>query len=341
MLAFDRPWLLALLLCAAVPFVVRMLRRSGHPRLETTPADPLSLSVDWGLKLAGAAAIVALVLGLAGLHLPGGTVERTGRGAHLVLLIDRSASMDNTFANRRPDGEQESKAAAARRLLLDFLESRPQDRIGVAAFSTSPMLLLPMTNRREAVRGAVSGIDEPGLSQTDVGRGLAMAFSLFGEEAGTASRALLLVSDGAGVIARDVQEFLRAEAAQKASNLYWLYLRSEGSKGIFEPPAPNEIDSPQLRPERHLHLFLQRLGVPYRAFEAENPEAVAEAIEEISTLERRPLIYRERLPRRDLAGLAYGMAAFFLALLCLARLLERPFAAKLPGPLIAGPGGRR
>ena len=341
MLAFDRPWLLALLLCAVIPFVVRMLRSSGHPRLETTPRDPLSLSVDWGLKLTGAAAIVALVLGLAGLHRPGGTLERTGQGAHLVLLIDRSASMDNTFANRRPDGEEESKAAAARRLLLDFLETRLQDRIAVAAFSTSPMLLLPMTNRREAMRGAVSGIAEPGLSQTDVGRGLAMAFSLFEEESGTASRALLLVSDGAGVIAPDVQEFLRAEAARKASNLYWLYLRSEGSKGIFEPPAPNEIDSPQLRPERHLHLFLQRLGVPYRAFEAENPEAVAEAIEEIGTLERRPLIYRERLPRRDLDALAYGAAALFLAVLSFARLIERPLAAKVPRPLIAGPGGRR
>ncbi|WP_119168463.1 vWA domain-containing protein [Algihabitans albus] len=341
MLAFDRPWLLALALCAALPFVVRMLRRSGHPRLDAAPADPLSLAVDGALRLAGATAIFALVLGLAGLHLAGGLAERTGQGAHLVLLIDRSGSMDNTFANRRPDSAQESKAAAARRLLLDFLESRPHDRIGVAAFSTSPMLFLPMTNRREAVRGAVSGIDEPGLSQTDVGRGLAMAFSLFGEDSGGASRALLLVSDGAGVIARDVQRFLQAEATQKAANLYWLYLRSEGSKGIFEPPAADEIDSPQLRPERHLHLFLQRLGVPYRAFEAENPEAVAEAIEEISSLERRPLIYRERVPRRDLSGLAYGAAAACLALLALARLLERPLAARQSRPLIAEPGGKR
>ena len=235
--------------------------------------------------------------------------------------------MDNTFAGGRSDEGSESKAAAARRLLVDFVAQRPHDRIAVVGFSTSPMLFLPMTDHRDAVRAAVNGIDEPGLSQTDVGRGLAMALSQFEDTPATASRAIMLVSDGAAVIAPKVQAILRAEATRKTVSIYWLYLRSDRAKGIFEPVAPGEMDTPQLRPERHLHLFLGELGVPYRAFEAENVEAVADAIAEIDKLEARPLAYEERLPRRDLAPLAFAGAAAALLVLVLARLAERPFTA--------------
>lgn len=325
MLALDRPELLLLLPLAALPLVLRLVKRSGHPQAAALPADALSTLVQVVLVASGVAAFALLILGLAGLHRPGGSTVRTGTGAHLAVVIDRSSSMDNTFAGGRSDELTESKAAAARRLLVDFVTQRPHDRIAVVGFSTSPMLFLPMTDHRDAVRAAVNGIDEPGLSQTDVGRGLAMALSQFEDTPATASRAIMLVSDGAALIAPKVQAILRAEATRKTVNIYWLYMRSERAQGIFEPVAPGEMDTPQLRPERHLHLFLQDLGVPYRAFEAEDVEAVAEAIAEIDNLEARPLSYEERVPRHDLAPLAYGAATVAILALVLARLAERPF----------------
>ena len=62
--------------------------------------------------------------------------------------------------------------------------------------------------------------------------------------------------------------------------------------------------------------------MPYRAFEAENPKAVADAITEIDKLERNPIRYQERMPEYDLSGLAYGVAAAALFLLLLAKLAE-------------------
>ncbi|MEZ0212138.1 MAG: vWA domain-containing protein, partial [Xanthobacteraceae bacterium] len=261
----------------------------------------------------------------AGLHWREQSVERQGTGAHLVLLLDRSSSMDNNFADRAPTGEEESKSVAAKRLLVDFIARRPHDRIGVTAFSTSPMPVLPLTDHHDVVRAAISAIDRPGLAFTDVGRGLALALSTFAEDVDDSSRAVLLVSDGAGLIDRRVQEALRSAVAGTPVRLYWLFLRSRGARGIFDQPPPGE-DTPQANPERHLHLFLQSLGVPYRAFEATSPRAVEQAIAEIDRQETRPILYLERVPRRDLHRQAFALATIAVALLVAAKLAERPLA---------------
>ncbi len=70
------------------------------------------------------------------------------------------------------------------------------------------------------------------------------------------------------------------------------------------------------------------LGIPYRAFEAEGPQAVADAIARIEALERDPIPYTEVRPRRDLTGYAYGFAALGLAVLVLAALAEADLSAR-------------
>ena len=111
---------------------------------------------------------------------------------------------------------------------------------------------------------------------------------------------------------------------------------------IFDKPGPDVPDTPQALPERHLNLFFHTLRVPYRAFEAENPQAVADAIAEIDKLERNPIRYQERIPEKDLAWLAYAVAAAALALLLLAKLLEVRLEAGAAAPLPAAkPAARR
>ncbi|MFK8253003.1 vWA domain-containing protein [Ancylobacter terrae] len=325
----DRPAVLALLVLALLPWLAGPFVRRGVPSATIVPADLPSRLVALAIPLSGTLAIAALVLGLAGLNRREQSVERQGTGAHLVLLLDRSSSMDNTFADRAPTGEEESKSRAAKRLLADFVARRPHDRIGVAAFSTSPMPVLPLTDHHDVVGAAIAAIDRPGLAFTDVGRGLALALSTFADDTAEASRAVLLVSDGAGLIDRRVQEALRSATARTPVHLYWLFLRSRGSRGIFDAPPPGE-DTPQANPERHLHLFLQSLGVPYRAFEATSPQAIEQAITEIDRQETRPISYLERVPRRDLHREAFALAALAVGLLLAAKLAERPLVRRAP-----------
>ncbi|RBO53823.1 VWA domain-containing protein [Rhodovulum sp. BSW8] len=332
MIGVSAPLALALLPLALLPLATPWLRHSRLPRLDLRPPDGRSAVADPLLTGLGMVAVAALVLGIAGLHLKGGTVPHRGSGTNLVLLIDRSSSMDETFAGRAPDGTEESKSDAARRILLDFIGKRPDDRTGIAAFSTAPLPMLPLTRSRSAQTAAIAALDEPGLSQTDIGRGLALALGMMDGTTAAGSRAVLMVSDGAGVIAPEVQEALRWLAARQEVHLYWLYLRSEGAKSLFEVPRPGKPDTPQLRPERHLHLFLQRLGVPYRAFEAESPDAVARAVEEIGRMETRPILTDRAVPRRDLSRAAFIVAGAAALLLAVARGLERPWAPRTPLP---------
>ena len=321
-LGFDTPMVLLLLPLALLPLIFAVQRPQGYPSLDAVETDGLSRAVDIGLHLSGIIAIAALIAALAGIHLKEQTIERVGEGANVVLLLDRSSSMDDTFAGRPPGEGEASKSAAARRLLRDFIARRPHDRFGVTAFSTMPMYVLPITDHKDAVLGAIDAITRPGLAYTNVGLGLSLALSMHEADPSAASRAILLVSDGAAVIDRRVQEKLRAQIAKRPVNLYWLYLRTAGAPGIFDPPGEDVPDTPQALPERHLNLFFQTLKVPYRAFEAENPKAVAEAITEIDKLERNPIRYRERIPEKDLSAVAYAVAGSALLLLLLAKLAE-------------------
>ena len=325
-LGLDTPAILLLLPLALLPFFVGPTRPQPYPSLAIVEPDQLSSVLAWALKFAAAICITGLLLGLAGLHLREQQVKRTGKGAHIVLLLDRSSSMDNTFAGRQPTGGEMSKSVAAEQLLSKFVADRPNDRFGVAGFSTSPFLVLPLTDHREAVQAAIAAIDRPGLAFTDVGRGLLLALRMHDQDPSSSSRAVILISDGAAVIERRVQDALRQGFMKRRPNLYWLYFRTEGSRGIYDKPSAEEEDSPRAFPERHLNKFFTSLGTQYSAFEAENPAAIANAIEAINKLESRPIRYVETIPRKNLASVMYAVALACIVALLLAKLAEAPLA---------------
>jgi mxaC protein len=320
---FTNPYLLFLLPLAALPFVLDVLNRQSFPSFEGIEPDRLSHAIGIGLRVIGAIAIASLICGLAGISLRQRTVERFGQGSHIVLLIDRSSSMDETFAGQEPSGGAESKSHAAKVRLKQFVEKRAHDQFGVAVFSTAPIRTVPVTDSKQIVLAAIDAIDQRSLEYTDVGRGLALSLSMMDEDKSEASRAIILVSDGAAVIAMKVQEALRREFARRPLHLYWLYLRTKGSNGIFGPPPPDTEDTATNLPERHLHAFFESLHVPYKAFEAESPQAVSSAIAEIGKLEQTPIVYAEHIPQYDLSRWAYGLAMLALLGLLASKLCER------------------
>jgi mxaC protein len=77
---------LGLLLLAFVllPFLSHGQTRIAYSSLSQLPVDRLSDLVNIFLKLAAAASIVAIVLGVSGLQQAEETVERIGQGAHSI-----------------------------------------------------------------------------------------------------------------------------------------------------------------------------------------------------------------------------------------------------------------
>ncbi len=328
-LSVTRPawmWLLAL---ALLPWLYSARLSSAWPWLGSVPHDRTSRILDLALRAVASLCIATFVLAGAGLRHGGEAIERISHGAHIALLIDRSSSMNETFAGLTPNGNEESKAAAAKHLLDDFVGRRAHDRIGMVAFSTAPMFVLPLTEHQEAVHAAINAMDRPGLSYTDVARGLAMALSMFDNGDTLASHVVVLVSDGAAVIDRRVQDQLRSEIAAHPVRLYWLFLRTQNGLGIFDQPNDDVADTPQEMPERHLNLYFASLGSPYRAFEAADAEGLARAIDEIDRSESAPIRYSEPAPQHDLAVLMFALAACAAALLCVAKLAE----VRIGGPV--------
>jgi mxaC protein len=314
-LAVNTPWALTGLVLALLPLFNNGMRTSPAPWTALISGDTLSVFIVCCLRLCAVAAIAGLVLGMAGLHRTEQSRERIGHGAHIVLLLDRSSSMDNTFAGRAPNGSDESKATAARRLLTDFVKQRQTDLIGVAEYSTSPLFVMPLTENKNAVQAAIAATATPALGFTHVSKGLGMAISFFEQQPVTGSRIVLLVSDGAAAIDHDSEQKLRLWFKQQQVRLYWIFLRTAGSPGIFDQPEDSRDDNAGAMPELYLHKFFLGLGSPYQAYEAESPDALKQAIADINQLENLPMHYVERIPKQDLSAACYSVAAFLLLVL--------------------------
>jgi mxaC protein len=313
--AFENPTVLAALALVLLPLYSTGVNVKAYPWLELLPPDPLSLAFAGLLRLLGIFTLAALVLGLAGIYRKEQQVERIGYGAHIVIMFDRSNSMDNTFAGKTPSGEEESKTAAARRLLSGFVEQRKQEHIGFAGYSTSPLFIMPLTANKAAVKAAIGATSTPALAYTNISKGLALALSYFDNQPLTGSRVVFLVSDGAAAVDPDTELELRKQFKQQQVSLYWLFLRTANSPGIFDTPTDPRNDNADAMPERYLHLFFNSLNIPYHAYEAENPQAMQRAIDDINQLENKPLHYFENIPKQDLSDDCYRLAAALLAVL--------------------------
>ena len=319
-LGFSEPWALLLGMTALLPLFRRGQAAMPYSAISMLPNDPLSTMLDRLLRLAAAAAALSLSLGIAGPYLREQWVERVGTGAHIVLLLDRSSSMNENFSGRYMGGAaRETKGAVARTLLAEFVERREHDLFAMIDFSAAPIYVMPFTQDRPAILAAIEATKGRGHGVTNIAPGLAMALDFYSGQPFTGSRIVLLVSDGAARIEEETRDRLRQWFQETQTTLYWIYLRNPRSGRLSEKPAnPGESTTP----EYFLHQYFQNLGVPYRAFEAENPEALQRAIAEVEQLENLPLHYLEKRPRRDISGYCYAAALAFFALLLGAKFLE-------------------
>ncbi|QWF70146.1 VWA domain-containing protein [Methylomonas paludis] len=321
-LGFETPWALTGLLLTLLPWFRNSMPFRPYPWLVLIPADSLSQILTILIRLLATVTIAVAVLGLSGIYLQAQKIERIGNGAHIVLLLDRSNSMDQSFAGKTPIGQEQSKAAAARRLLKEFIDHRPHDRIGIAAYSTAPLMVMPLTENKVALHAAIDATAAPALAYTNISKGLGLALTYFDQQPMLGSRLVLLVSDGAAVIDPDSEAALRTLFKQQQVRLYWLFLRTDNNPGIFSEPEQPGDDNAQAMPERYLHLFFNSLAIPYQAYEAENPAAMQKAIADINQLEQLPLHYQELQPKQDLSTECYRFLAGLIGIWLIVKYCE-------------------
>ena len=327
---FIHPWVLLALPLALLPAFHRPRDALSFSYVPWLPRDRVGQIVGWLERAFAALAMGAIVLGLAGVGRPQTEVPRTGRGAEIVVLIDRSRSMDLRMLPsdwRKIDpiirtqqswnrGPQKSKTA--RDLLARLVAQRPDDRFSLMFFSGGPLPVVPFTQHEEVVQaGIAAGGTGPGLSTTDVGRALIAAIEEFDRRAYTGSRIILLVSDGGAQLDPPTRRRIAAGLARNRVALYWLYLRS-----INSPRLDDEDPQMEAVPEIALHRFFRSLPTAYHAYQAEEPRDLARAVADVARQQNFPLDYMELTPRRDYSSLFYGLAAGLCLMLLVCRALR-------------------
>lgn len=299
---------------------------------QLVPVDPLSRWINLLLKSLASGIIICLILALAGPHIPEQTVERYGEGAEFVVLLDRSRSMDETFARppinmlrisslRSVSARFKSKREVSTDYLLKFVEGRPDDRFGYVYFSTQSVEILPLTYNKDAILATIrAGGLGKGISKTDIVEALQLAAKMYEKEPYRGSRNVLLISDGGQIVSDAEKRRLRKIYQQMNLNLYWIYLRSVRGMTLDESDQDSVLWEDL--PERKLHAFFKTLGVPYQAYEAGSLEEYTAAIDDIDRQQYQRLLVAQRLPKQSkadmflwfaLAGLLLLVASFWLS----------------------------
>ena len=236
---FVYPLVLILIPLSLIPFFINQTNKNIYSWNEMLHIDLVSRIISLFFKIVSTVIILLIILTLSEPYADQEIVLKEGKGAQIGLVLDRSASMDDPFAGGDDNKSiAETKSAAASRLIVDFFNSRTDDMVGVITFSNSAMFILPLTNNKEAIRAAVSATAGNALFQTNIAAGLSSSAELFTSIENSGSRAVILLSDGAGRIDAKTQQKIKEWFEKYQLGLYWIVLRQPRGISIFEKNVP-------------------------------------------------------------------------------------------------------
>jgi len=124
------------------------------------------------------------------------------------------------------------------------------------------------------------------LGDTDVGRGL-LPPPLFETALLLGSRVVVLVSDGGAQLDPVTRQRIVDAYARDRISLYWMYIRSRFGPGL-SIASTDEFGTTKVSRALAAQVFPQP-GTPYRAYEAQNADALQRAIGRPGRLERSPV----------------------------------------------------
>ena len=318
---FVRPWLLLMLPLALLPLIPRRSEALSFSFVDWLPIDSVGTGVEYFGRGCAVLAIFAIVLGLAG---PGRShlqAMRASTGAEIVILMDRSSSMDDVMGKSpviEPGGM--SKNEVARRSLGRFISARPDDRLAFLMFGISPVLVVPFTRNQRIIQDAIEGTSVGrGMPDTRLDRGLLAAIRQFDGQPYAGRRAIVLVSDGGARLNAKARGDIRAGLARNAISLYFIYLRTSD---YTSPDLTDIAPSYQSSAEAELHHYFETLETSYRLYQANDATAMAAAMAEIDKQQKSSISFVEHLPRQDCSILCFAVALACCACLLGLRLIH-------------------
>jgi len=240
--SFAHPWLLLLLL--ALPVLALLRGRIGGTPGILFSSTKLVMAVGKRRRSRAGAILTSLLYGamaclIVALARPqlGRTLERIqASGVDIMLVLDVSGSMtaeDYTIGSSRAN-----RVEVVKRVTQQFIEARPNDRIGIIAFAGRPYLVSPLTLDHDWLIRNLDrvnvGLVEDG---TAIGSALTSAVARL-KDRDAKTKLIVLLTDGANNAGK-VLPLTAAEAA-KALGIR-IYTVGAGSDGPVPVPVGKDM----------------------------------------------------------------------------------------------------
>ena len=204
-----------------------------------------------------------------------------GEGIEIMLAIDVSASM--LARDLKPDRLQ-----ATRKVAAEFVQSRPQDKIGLVLYAGESYTKVPLTTNQRMILEGIHQIGYGGIEDgTAIGMGLATAVSRL-RKGTSKSRVVILMSDGENNRGQ-IEPTTAAEIAKEYG--IRVYTIGVGTRGTAPTPVAIDPfgklifrDMPVSIDEELLKGIAQATGGKY--FRATDNKSLEKIYEEIDQLEK-------------------------------------------------------
>lgn len=158
---------------------------------------------------------------------------KTTKGIDIVMAIDLSSSM--LARDLKPN-----RMEALKKVAYNFVENRPNDRIGIVVYAGEAYTKTPVTSDKAIVQEAINDIKFDNVLQdgTGIGMGLTTAVNRL-KESKAKSKIIILLTDGV-----NNSGFIEPETASEIAKEYGIkvYTIGIGTNGMAEFPyafAPN------------------------------------------------------------------------------------------------------
>lgn len=313
------PWFLLLLLL--LPLMARLRRRRrGRPAflyssitlvrgitvVDRSPLYRLLRKIRW-------AALVLLIIGLARPQQGAGQATVKAGGIDIVVALDLSTSMASE--DFELGGKRVNRLDTAKQVLREFIDKRPNDRIGLVAFARNAYVVAPPTLDHEFLianlRRLEMGLVEDG---TAVGSALSSALNRLRTISGK-SRIVILMTDGQNNAGK-VPPLTAAEAAHALE--IKVYTIGVGTRGSAPIPVKDAFDRTRYRmmevdiDEDTLKQIAERTGGRY--FRADSTDTLRKIYQEIDQMEKSDVEMKEYQRYRELMDWVVLPGLFLLLL---------------------------
>lgn len=245
-------WVFAIIPLMIAWYVWRAKRL--HPRLHVSGLSPVPAGNK--LKIYGRhapavirlSALSILILAMARPQSSLSWEDVTTEGIDIIIALDISSSM--LAADLKPNRLEASKKVA-----MEFIAERPNDRIGLVIYSGESFTQCPLTIDHDVLKNLFKDIKNGMIEDgTAIGDGLATAVSRL-KDSKAKSKVVILLTDGENT-AGSVPPVTAAEIAKKFNvRVYTIGIGTNGTApypvqtvmGIQYQPMPVRIDEPTLK----------------------------------------------------------------------------------------------